>query len=450
MNQLDNRALLLWMLPGILMVGLSSLACGLVADCEPATDSTCQDLDPVTARNLAQVNDLLLGQWEIGYDLTDRTEADRPMLAAQARWNLELLQIDPPSTYGDQNFFYWTGALQASSLCVVTTEDFNNLEPTCTPLENIDLGQCSGHDCTAYPEVELTGSYRVDTGEFTIDDPAVGDMFHLDPQFGLLRLDVDLYRTWTLEGEEASGDECGNRGCSWRINTYGALAQVYEGYSSYDFSHSLRRTRKGARQDRAVDSEPVQFQIGDQEELEALLLGPWSLTMTLGDTDAVEREFVFGQVRYTLDLFEVERSSQNPGLWLIKGGLRANSACLTPQAQIEAGAFQCEEYAPMGMGRCNAEGCDALGERGVEGNFNAFTGEMDLAQADASAYFLDDGRGYINLDLSLAMSDGLIMGQRLEAHQCQRSCSWTSRGAGAYDEDFPYRSAYDITLEMTR
>lgn len=448
MTHLNDRALLLWMLPGILMVGLSSLACGAL-DCDPATDSSCEELDPATARNLAQTSDLLLGQWQIGYDLMDRTEADRPLLAAQARWTLEVVQIEAPYTYGDQNLFRWTGALQVDSLCVVSTEDFTGLTPTCQALDNVELGRCSGHTCTVYQEREITGSYRVDTGEFSIDDPAEGDMFYLDPNYGLLNLDVDLYRSWTLEGEAASGSECGSRGCSWRINTYGALERVYDGYSSYEFSHALQRTRKGARSQRSVEGEPLEFQIGDQAQLEGLLLGPWSLTLTLGDTDEVEREFVFGQLRYQLDIFEIKRS-QNPGLWEIKGGLTARSACLTPAPQVQAGTFQCQEFSPLSMGRCDATGCDNRGEQGVQGTFDAFTGEVDLVQSDAAAYFSDQARGYINLDLDLALSDGLLMGQRLEATACQRSCNWTVRGAGAYDEDFPYSSAYDITLEMAR
>jgi hypothetical protein len=449
MQRVDERALLLWLAPGLLGVFLSALACGAIeTECDPA-DASCQELDPATARALSVARAQLLGGWEIDHTYTARNDADRPLLAAKAGWALEILEVSPPPEYGDQDRFTWRGALAPRALCVVSQEAFLAREERCDDFSPLTMGRCTGHTCTSSVEVEVQGYFLLSTGELGIQEQAAGDLFYLDEAQGLINLDVDIAGAVLLEGEQGQEATC-ERSCSWRTISRGLLEEAWPGYSGFERAQSFRRVREGARADRAVRAEPQTALIGDEAEIQRRVLGLWEVEWILTDKDAVERAFTFGALRYTLDVFELERAESNTGLWLLKGGLSPQSACLVPLDEVDAGTFACAEVSPLKPGRCAAEGCTEQGEQGVEGTYDAFSGELKLSQSDADAFYLEANRGYINLNLDLSLEGGALRGESVPATPCTSSCSWTVSGAGALAEPFPYRDGFERTLSLQR
>ncbi len=449
LQNITTRHLLTWLAPPALLLLLSILACAV----DPtSTDGSSQNLDPATARRVAIARSAIAGQWTVTRVFTDRNDADRPLTAGVANWTLEVFEIEAPSLYQSGNLMYWRGALRAQSLCLVTKEGFEAQSDECNMLEPVAMGRCTGHNCKVYPEIEVEGDFDTETGIMRMNDHQA-DMVYVNPNQGSITLDINNDEELLIEDDTGSQTDRSCSGyCRWRVLVRGSkIEETFRDYEDDQQELTMTRFSRDVRTSDEVNDEEMPFLLTEQEEIEARLLGFWDMEIALKDVDDVEREFSAGILNYNLDIFEVERLDPT-GLWSFKAGLQAKSTCLVPQSQIDAGTYECTTYEPVQNGSCSGADCTSRGEQGVEGTYDAFSGEVKFLSTDVGLFHLSEGQGYISIqtDLNAYEAAGVLSGSSLEGTRCTSRCRWTSRGSGAWDEEFPYRDGYGYILNLQR
>jgi hypothetical protein len=184
-------------------------------------------------------------------------------------------------------------------------------------------------------------------------------------------------------------------------------------------------------------------------EVEALLLGQWRLTVVLLGDNQVDREVEVGNVVYNLEVFAVDEPQQQFGLWSWRGAITARSLCVLREEDFEAGGGACVAFQGTELGRCSGADCASVREVAARGSYDAVSGQFEMHQGvtDGVTFFLD-GAGYLQVSLEPYLSGPLQEGA-VDGYDCERSCSWSTLGQGAY-QGYGYGRDYKWRAQIAK
>ena len=390
------------------------------------------------------------------YTFEARDAVNRPREVGWAEWIVEVYDTEP--YYADASVTEWTGTLRATGFCLMSKEDFEGSGTECERFEPLGIGGCSGgHECKYQHEIVVTGSYDEDERRLNLLDErgymVSADILALDQSLGYVRVDVDILSQFFLDDDNEAQISLCDSYCSWGASARGLYGDTVPNFNTVEGARvkaiELQRDQAEVRVNPAPDLEERVVFLGDQAEVEAELLGHWDVTVVPMDEDAVSVERPYGVLTYDLELFEVERATEAP-YWYVRGALRAKEGCVRDAATFEASG-PCADFPGWTLGRCSGGSCTAGDELGnpVEMTYDHLHQTLSLSNLSADA-FAEDGNGAVTytgaLDIDWRSLDELT-GPGVE---CERYCSWGSRGWGSYEEDFPYRDGFGWTLKLSR
>lgn len=147
--------------------------------------------------------------------------------------------------------------------------------------------------------------------------------------------------------------------------------------------------------------------------------GTWELTYVSQARNPVNRLVDVARVTWDLEIFVVQRNEFS-GLYEWNGALRGGSLCVQTIDQFEEGSDACEELGAVTLGKCSGHACRSQNEQLISGHFDPETETMRIHRHDGGVYYVDEQRGYINVEAGLDNDAQPVDGTSPET--CEKWC----------------------------
>lgn len=217
--------------------GLSSTrrACGEGQRCQSGACVAQDEPEPDPA---AEIEALLLGHWRATVRLRADNAVQREVEVGNLLYNLEIFEVEPPSDrFG---IWGWSGAVKATSLCLIPRAKFEDSGGECDAFEGARLGSCSGASCMERREAAARGVYDAVRGVWTMEANVTDADAWFQDGSGYINARLDLSGEGALSAGQIAQGECA-RSCTWSVTADGAYDDDYRYYGGSRWSVTFTR-----------------------------------------------------------------------------------------------------------------------------------------------------------------------------------------------------------------